>query len=176
MLVRSKRLNIFEPGIELEERQARAPGQVLKLTRVYDRQTWLEELTVTSLCTYDETSGIVTVFAITGRPPKDFDPYRESGQYRTINVSEIEITKRASAAKAQTRTKTRSTKSFVAYAEEILRKKKAPMHVKDITAAAQKAGLVTNGATPTATMAARLGAAPDLFMKLGKGMFELKHQ
>jgi HB1, ASXL, restriction endonuclease HTH domain len=64
--------------------------------------------------------------------------------------------------------------SFTAYAEKILRAKGEPMHVKDLTAAARKAGLKTSGATPEATMAARLGGAPDRFRKLGKGMFELK--
>ncbi|HEY2182481.1 MAG TPA: winged helix-turn-helix domain-containing protein [Solirubrobacteraceae bacterium] len=66
------------------------------------------------------------------------------------------------------------TNSFVALAEKALRSAGKPMHVKDITAAALKAGLKTKGKTPEATMAARLGGAPDRFVKLGKGMFKLK--
>ncbi len=78
--------------------------------------------------------------------------------------------RKAAAAKA----KPVKTTSFVAHAEKILRAKGEPMHVKDITERALKAGLKTGGKTPAATMAARMGGAPERFTKLGKGMFELK--
>jgi hypothetical protein len=55
------------------------------------------------------------------------------------------------------KTKPAKANSFVAHAEKILRAKGEPMHVKDLTAAALKAGLKTGGKTPEATMAARLG-------------------
>ncbi len=172
-----RRLDPFEQGIDFEERQRRIPGYLLKLKRRSDGQCWDEEITATGLSTFDETSGIVHLFALTGRQPRNFDPYRESGQYRVIHISEIQTTKGVTDRTKRTRkvpvTRARSTKSFVAYAEEIMRKGK-PMHVKDITAAAQEAGLVTNGATPAVTMGARLGAVPERFTKLGKGMFELK--
>jgi hypothetical protein len=176
-MTRRRRLDPFEPDITIEERQTRAPGYLVKLKREHGGQTWDEELTLTGISTFDEASGIVTLFALTGRPPRDFDPYRESGQFRTISTAEIQTTKgvttRTTRARKGPVTRSKSTKSFVAYAEEIMRKGK-PMHVKDITAAAQEAGLTTNGATSAVTMGARLGAASDRFTKLGKGMFELK--
>jgi hypothetical protein len=110
----SRRLDPFESGIDLEERQDRAPGYLAKLKREYEGQTWDEEITITGLSTFDETSGIVTLFALSGRPPKAFDPYRESGQFRTINVNEVQTTKEVSMATTKktkpTVTKTPTTK------------------------------------------------------------------
>jgi hypothetical protein len=165
----------FEPGLDLEERRSRIPGYRIKLQRTHSGQTWDEELTATGLRSFDEISGNVELFAIVGRPEKDFDPYRESGQFRAINTSEI--LKRSEAVKRERTTRTpraKSENSFVVHAETILRAKGKPMHVKDITAAALAAGLTTSGKTPAATMGARLGGAPDHFEKLGKGMFDLK--
>lgn len=84
-----RRLDPFEPGIDIEERQDRMRGYVLKLRRKHDRQEWDETLTVTSLRTFDETSGNLTLFALTGKQHKKLDPYRECGQARTIHINEI---------------------------------------------------------------------------------------
>src|ERR1035441_9122926 len=84
-----RRLDPFEPGIELEERQDRMRGYVLKLKRKHNRQEWEEILTVTALRTFDETSGILSLFALTGKNHKRLDPYRECGQARTIHINEI---------------------------------------------------------------------------------------
>jgi hypothetical protein len=64
-------------------------GYVLKLRRNIGPVYWEEALTVTSLRTYNETSGIVELFALTGRHHKRLDPTRECGQSRTININEI---------------------------------------------------------------------------------------
>jgi hypothetical protein len=103
-----RRLDPFETDISIEERRDRAPGYLAKLKREYGDQSWDEEITITGISTFDEITGIVTLFALTGRPPRDFDPYRESGQFRTINVSEVQTTKEVSMA---TKTKPTVTKT-----------------------------------------------------------------
>ena len=174
-MLMARRLNPFEPGLTLEERQERIPGYRIKLQREVGGQTWDEELTASGLRSFDEKTGIIELFALVGRPPRDFDPYRESGQFRVINISEV--VKRHETAKRERATRvprTKSENSFIVHAETILRAKSKPMHVKEITAAALAAGLTTSGKTPAATMGARLGGSPDRFEKLGKGMFNLK--
>jgi len=84
-----RRLDPLEPGLTLEERQDRMRGYVLKLHRNIGTVYWDEDLTVTSLRTYNETSGILELFALTGRHHKKLDPVRECGQARTININEI---------------------------------------------------------------------------------------
>ena len=168
-----QRLDPFEPGLDMEERQSRIAGRLLRLKRHHEGLTWDEDITCTGLRSFDETSGIIALYGLTGRQPRNFDPYRECGQMRTIHIDEI--IKRATAKRERaTRTpRIKSENSFVAHAETILRAKGEPMHVKAITAAALTAGLTTSGKTPEATMGARLGSSPS-FQKLGKGMFDLK--
>ena len=84
-----RRLDPLEPGLELEERQDRIRGYVLKLRRNIGPVYWDEDITVTSLRTYNETSGIIALFALTGRHHKKLDPVRECGQARTIHINEI---------------------------------------------------------------------------------------
>jgi len=85
----ARRLDPFEPGLELEERQDRMGGYVLKLRRQVGSVFWGEDITVTSLRSYDEESGILKLFALTGRSHKKLDPSRECGQSRTIHINEI---------------------------------------------------------------------------------------
>ena len=162
----------FEPGLEPQDRQSRIGLCTLQLHREYGGQQWNEEITVTKLRSYDEETGVIELFGITGRIKLDS---RECGQFRVINLSEIE--KRAEVIKQAQATQTprpKSENSFVTHAETILAAAGKPMHVKEVTAAALKAGLTTSGKTPDATMAARLGGIPNRFDKLGKGMFALK--
>lgn len=84
-----RRLDPLEPDLTLEERQDRMRGYVLKLRRNIGPVYWNEDLTVTSLRSYNETSGILELFALTGRHHKKLDPARECGQARTINTNEI---------------------------------------------------------------------------------------
>ena len=105
----SRRLNPLEPGLDLEERQARIAGYVLHLERDVDGQGWDEVITVTRIRSYDETSGILALFAITGHPPKNFDPYRESGQMRTIHIDEIVKSKPNRRPQMSTATKTKKS-------------------------------------------------------------------
>ena len=169
------RLDPFGPGLDMEDRQSRIAGRLLRLERHHEGQTWDEDITCTGLRAFDETSGIIALYGLTGRQPRNFDPYRECGQMRTIHIDEIIKRATAKREKAATRApRAKSENSFIIHAETILRAKGKPMHVKEITAAALKAGLTTSGKTPDATMGARLGGAPERFEKLGKGMFDLK--
>jgi hypothetical protein len=64
-------------------------GYVLKLRRQVGSVFWVEDITVTSIRSYDEESGILKLFALTGRSHKKLDPSRECGQSRTIHINEI---------------------------------------------------------------------------------------
>lgn len=89
----ARRLDPFEPGLAPEERQERMRGYVLKLRRRVHNVIWSEDITVTSLRSFDEESGILKLFALTGRSHKGLDTERESGQSRTIHINEIVKTK-----------------------------------------------------------------------------------
>ena len=96
------------------------------------------------------------------------------GQPSPIKRGGVKAARKRQASKASKPAKVKAAGTFTISAEVILRKAAKPLHVNDITEQALKSGLQTAGKTPTATMAARLGSAPDRFTKLGKGMFELK--
>ena len=82
-----QQLDPFEPGLALETRNERIYGRKLHLTREHAGQTWTEKLTVTKLRSYDEESGIITMFALPGRAK----PSRERGRLRIINIKEIKM-------------------------------------------------------------------------------------
>ena len=82
-----QQLDPFEPGLALETRNERIYGRKLHLTREHAGQTWTEKLTVTKLRSYDEESGIITMFALPGRVKTS----RERGRLRIINIKEIKM-------------------------------------------------------------------------------------
>ena len=82
-----QQLDPFEPGLALETRNERIYGRKLHLTREHAGQTWTEKLTVTKLRSYDEESGIITMFALPGRAKTS----RERGRLRIINIKEIKM-------------------------------------------------------------------------------------